>query len=148
MSQLSLSCYFISRLAIGNNSDPISVNQMKSISIFVHERGNFLYYKDQKKMPNSFQIHNNVLQLSIYCNINIPFMEYISLYFEYISYENINIRKWILLEKTMKTFLHWRKGTSSHWAEVTDNVRIVMTTTGVTALTSHFTGEKGGKVLI
>ena len=60
-----LSCYSISRLAIGNNSDPISVNQMKSISIFVHERGNFLYYKDQKKMPNSFQILNNFLQLSV-----------------------------------------------------------------------------------
>ena len=120
-----LSCYSISRLAIGNNSDPISVNQMKSISIFVHERGNFLYYKDQKKMPNSFQILNNFLQLSVN-----------------VQYKHIKI---ILLEKTMRTFLHWRKSTLSHWAELTDNVRIVMTTTGVTALTSHFTWEKGGK---
>ena len=47
---------FIFRLAIGNKSDPASVGQMDFISIFLHERGKFLYFKEVKTMPNNVQI--------------------------------------------------------------------------------------------
>ena len=49
-------CFETNRLAIGNYSDPMSSRQMNFISIFLHERGKFMYFEEVKTMPNNFQI--------------------------------------------------------------------------------------------
>ena len=55
----------IFRIALGNYSKPSSVAQMDKVSIFVHEKGKFLYFREKDNMPNNYMIDPDLLQFSI-----------------------------------------------------------------------------------
>ena len=52
------------RIALGNISNNASVDQIKSIKIYLHEPGKFLFFSEQDKMPNNVKIDPLKLQLS------------------------------------------------------------------------------------
>ena len=52
------------RIALGNISNNASVEQMKSVKIYLHEPGKFLFFSEQDKMPNNVKIDPLKLQLS------------------------------------------------------------------------------------
>ena len=52
----------ILRIALGNNTNNASLQQMDGLKIYLHEPGKFLFFSQQDNMPNNIKIEKSMLQ--------------------------------------------------------------------------------------
>ena len=54
----------ILRIALGNNTNNASLQQIDGLKIYLHEPGKFLFFSQQDNMPNNIKVEKSMLQLS------------------------------------------------------------------------------------